>query len=145
MSSKDFQIQEIYSQTRCTLAPSPIHGIGVFSIRDILKGERVYAKWTGDMPARWYTLTLTDLNKFDRLAPKIKQMILDRWGMYVVNGRPFRAPNYDALLICFMNHSENDNYDPKTDIALCDILAGEEITENYKNMPDWEKVFLWLN
>ena len=131
---------ELSSTVKCKLAPSNIHGIGVFAIRDIKKGEKLYvqpALWT--RPA-WFTLTLAALKE---IPPEVREIIMGRWPQ-VVNGRYFMSPNFDQRLLAFMNHSDIPNYDEKDDTALRDIKAGEEIFENYKNMLNWEKAFPWL-
>lgn len=141
--NKEDQYLELCGQVKCTLAPSPIHGIGVFALRDIQQGERLYVRWTEDIPARWYTLTFTDLAKFDKVYPEIKQIILDRWPS-VVNGAHFMSPNYDARLSSFLNHADNPNYDILTDTAIMPILKGQEVTEDYRKMKGFEKVYSWL-
>src|SRR3990167_2548635 len=134
------QIMELSSTVKCKLAPSNIHGIGVFAIRDIKKGEKLYvqpALWTRPT---WFTLTLAAL---EEIPPEVREIIMGRWPQ-VVNGRYFMSPNFDQRLLAFMNHSDIPNYDEKEDTALRDIKAGEEIFENYKNMLNWEKAFPWL-
>ena len=43
-----------------------------------------------------------------------------------------------------MNHSDTPNYDCMKDIALKNIKKGEEITENYREIADSEKIFPFL-
>ena len=139
--SKEQQLNDLCNKVKCTLKPSPIHGIGVFALRDIQKGARMYC-----VPMEkpyLYTLNLNDLKQFDTVFPEIKELILARWPN-VVNRQPFLSPNYDARLISFMNHSDTPNYDPKTDTALRDIKAGEEVTEDYRIVENYEQVFPWL-
>ena len=40
----------------------------------------------------------------------------------------------------FINHSTEPNYDVVSDIALRDIIKGEELFEDYRMMDNWEKV-----
>lgn len=141
--NKQDQYLELCGHVKCTLAPSSIHGIGVFAICDIQEGERLYVRWTEDLPAHWYTLTFSDLSKFDKVYPEIKQMILDRWPQ-VVNGGHFMSPNYDARLSSFVNHADDPNYDIVTDTALRAIKKGDEITEDYCRMTGYSKVYPWL-
>jgi len=108
-----------------------VHGIGVIAIRDIKKGETVYAD---RMPAM-YTISYEGLGN---LFPEVKKIILERWPS-IINGSQFIHP--DARLVSFMNHSKESNYDPETDTALKDILAGEEIVEDYTSMKNWERVW----
>jgi len=134
--TKDDQINELNSEVRCVLKPSPIHGIGVFAIRDIRKGERLYC--TPNLIPKFYDIPFGSLSK---LFPEVKELVLQRWAS-VVNGSVFQSPNDDAGLLFFMNHdSHNYNYDIISDTALRDIYNGEEITENYCFMENASKVY----
>ena len=130
--TKSQQVDELNAHIKAKLAPSKIHGVGVVALRNVHKGEKLYA----DILPRVYNLT--DLSK---LFPEIKELILERWPS-VINGGAFISP--DARLLTFMNHSETPSYDPVTDELLTDIKAGEEITEDYRTMDNWQKVFPWL-
>ena len=132
--SKDDQINELNSEVLCTLKPSPIHGIGVFAIRTIPKGERCYCR--PNFTPKFYNIPFGSLNK---LFPEVKELVLAHWAS-VVNGSLFCSPNDDAHLLMFMNHSNDPNYDVVSDVALRDVACGEELLENYKIMEGWEKV-----
>ena len=137
--SKEQQIAELNTEVRCTLAPSQIHGVGVFSIRDIKRGERLYC--LPNLAPKFYNIPFGSLSK---LFPEIKELVLARWAS-VVNGSIFQSPNSDAGLLFFVNHSDEDyNYDVVSDTALRDIKKGEEILEDYKVMTNWEKVYDWI-
>ena len=106
-----------------TIAPSKVHGIGVFAIRDIPKGQRIYAirdtekaEWLEYIPSQTH--------------PAIIRLIQQRWPL-AFNGAPYQSPNYDVRLLSFMNHSATPNYDNHTDCALKEIKEGEEIFEDY--------------
>lgn len=114
-------IEELNNMVWCSLAPSPIHGIGVFAIRDIPKGTLIGCRRMGK---QWFSGNL------DVLIPEIRTIVLQRWPL-AEKGEPFVCPNDDARLLSFMNHSSNPNYDKYTDTVLRDIDKGEEITENY--------------
>ncbi len=124
-------IDELNKTVWCTLASSTIHGIGVFAIRDIPKGQKIYA--TSD-DRKW--LIETD---FNGLHPAIKRLIAQRWP-HAFKGNPFLSPNSDARLLSFMNGSDTPNYDFETDTALVDIPAGTELTEDYSSMPELKMV-----
>lgn len=113
---------ELNKQVKCKLAPSKIHGVGVFAIRDIRKGEKMYCK--GSPNAKKYQ------GDISVLRPEIRELILQRWTT-ADKDFPFLSPNDDARLISFMNHSDTPNYDKYNDIALKEIKRGEEITEKY--------------
>ena len=127
-------ISIINTLVRTRIAPSGIHGVGVFALNDIAKGTKLYA----DMFPQAYKIPFRD---FDLLKPEIRDLIMERWPQ-VVNGSAFMYP--DSRIQTFMNHSEDPNYNAFDDVMLKDVKQGEEITENYKDIPNWELVFTWL-
>lgn len=136
--TRDQQINELNSTVKCRLAPSKIHGVGVFALRDIPKGERCYC--TPNIIPKFYNIPFGSLNK---LFPEIKELVLSRWAS-VVNGSIFMSPNSDASLLMFINHSDNPNYDVVSDMALKDLKNGEEVVEDYRVMLNYQKVYTWL-
>lgn len=116
------------------LAPSKIHGIGVFALRDISKGEKLYA----DVRPTVYTLTYADTKK---LRPKIREIILGQWPN-IINGSHFAYPT--TRIQAFVNHSDTPNYDGQNDVMFTDVKVGEEITENYRVIQNYEKIFPFL-
>ena len=117
------------------IAPSKIHGVGVFALRDIPKGTKLNA----DMMSKLYTLPI---EFFTHLRPEVQKIIIERWPN-VYNGSRFIYP--DTRIQAFMNHSEKPNYSATNDVTLGDIKVGEEITENYKDIENWQKAFPWLD
>ena len=128
------QIKELNSYVLTRIAPSKIHGVGVFALRDIPKGRKLNV----GMITKLYTLPHSS---FLKLFPEVREMLLERWPQ-IVNGSRFLYP--DTKIQAFMNHSDKPNYDAKEDIALEDIKKGEEITEDYRQIEGYEKVFKWL-
>lgn len=118
------------------LASSSIHGVGVFALRDIKKGERMYQNTipnTFDLP----------YSKFGKLRKEVKEMLLQFF--------PFKAVDVDATfwypvnsMQAYMNHSDKPNYDAIKDVALKDIKAGDEVTEDYRKIEGWEKVYPFI-
>lgn len=115
----------------CTLKPSPIHGVGVFAIRDTPKGTKVI--WEYDTVE---TVTLSEI-EFILLPIEIKEEILSR--TIFVKDEPlcFLDLNCAVNYRSYMNHSDTPNTDGVT--ALRDIQKGEEITESYADMGEWHK------
>lgn len=134
MAHQEETIAILNTLVRVKVAPSKIHGVGLFAIRDIPKGTKLYA----NMFPQAYKIPF---GSFRKLFPDIREMLLERWPN-IVNGSAFMYP--DTLLQAYCNHSEDNNYDGITDMTIKDIEEGEEITENYKQIPNWEKVFKWL-
>ena len=125
------QIVELNTYVKTRIAPSQIHGVGVFALRDIHKGQKLYA----DMATKIYNLPHKE---FGNLFPTVRKYLLERWPQ-VVNGSAFAYP--DTRIVAFMNHSDDPNYDAVNDIVLRDIKSGEEITEDYRKIDGHEKVF----
>lgn len=134
---QEAQIKELTEQVKCRIGVSKVSGVGIIAIRDIKKGETLHCRIE---EPKWYTVTFGNLNK---LPAEIRQLILDRWSLVVI-GQPFLSPNHDAIMICFMNHSDSPNYDPHTDTATRDIKKGDEILENYRIAKGWEIAYPWL-
>ena len=138
LSQKE-QINELNSTVRCTLKPSNVHGVGVFTIRDIKQGERLYC--TPHVIPTFYTVPFGSLKK---LFPEVRELVLARWAS-VVNGSLFQNPNDDVGLLFFINHSsDNWNYDVVSDTALKDIPSGTEVLEDYRVMENWAKIYSWI-
>src|SRR3990167_4677433 len=136
--TKTEQINDLNNNVKCKIAPSKIHGVGVIALRRINKGEKLYCK--PKPMARWYDIPY---NRFNEIVPEVSEIILQRWAS-VINGSHFLSPNEDAIMLVYMNHSDEPNYDVITDCAIKNIEKGEEITEDYKVMKNWEIVFPWL-
>lgn len=134
MSNYKNQIDELNAFVKTTLKPSPIHGVGVFTLCRVHKGQRLYA----DNAPQVYNLPLRE---FNNLFPHVRMHLKSQWPQ-IVNGSPFAFPT--TRLQAWMNHSEEPNYDAVADIALRDIEAGEEVTENYRLIPNSETIFPFL-
>lgn len=134
--SNEEQIHKLNTECKIRLAPSKIHGVGVFALFDLPKGSRIFAD---NMP-QVYTLAYSH---FGKLFPEVKQLLLERWPQ-IVNGSAFIYP--DARMLAYMNHQESEeaNYDAFKDRTLRDIKKGEEITEDYRLIAGWETVHTWL-
>lgn len=128
------QIRELNHYVRTKLAPSQIDGVGVFALRDLKKGEPLFT----DMMTKLYNLPYSE---FDKLRPEVAENLLQSFPL-IVKGSAFAYPLTRTQ--AFLNHSEEPNYDAMTDIALRDIKAGEEVTEDYRKIEGWEDVFTFL-
>lgn len=106
---------------------SPIHGLGLFAAEHIPRGTEVW-RFTPE-----FDLDL-DPRLLDRLASPLRERLL-HYGY--INPRTSRF-----VLCCddarFINHSDTPNVLPEfgldphgVDIAVQDILPGEEITADY--------------
>lgn len=108
------------------LRSSELHGIGLFSDQDIKKGSLIYT-----------ASPVLDLNisqdQFDSLSQNEKDEIL-WWGFF---DKPSQKWHVDFDVSKFINHSfeatvtQNEQHDEAYLVAMKDIEAGEELTQNY--------------
>ena len=127
MNSVDYLNNSVFA----TLKISGIHGIGVVAIRDIPKDTLItdYSLQAKSVPM----LLSVNLQEFELILPKIKNLILDRnlfqnWHEILY----FYSPNCEQNLQSFCNHSANPNSFAMT--SLRDIKKDEEITQDYRLM-----------
>ena len=115
------------------IAPSPIHGIGTFALRDIKAGESLFERWDGETTT--YTLTHSE---FEQLPIYVKRIIIKSYenkrGEYpfvwfkLYNDGYFNLSNPWA----YTNTAEiNGNVDSEKRIVIKPIKAGEEILGTY--------------
>ena len=121
------EIENLNKTVKCKIAPSSIHGVGVFAIREIKKGEKLYCV---EEKKKWLTIPYS---RFNELLPEVRELIEQRYPRVKI-GSKFLSPNSDVRLMSFMNHSELPNYDIKTDTALVDIPQDTEVLEDYKDL-----------
>ena len=107
----------------------------VSALRNIKKGEKLYAT---AIPC------LVDIpyEDFEKIRPEIREKILLHFPQ-VITGSHFMCP--DVLMQMFIRHDEKSNYDALNDKALRDIFEGEEITQDYRKIENWEKIKLVNN
>lgn len=116
------------------IAPSEIHGVGVFAMRDIKKGEKLYT----DVIPHQFDLPYS---KFHKLDKEIQDILLGHFPM-IVNGSHFLYPV--TKFSAYLNHSDKPNYDAKNDKVLKNIKAGEEVTEDYRLIDNYKKIFSFI-
>ncbi len=116
------------------VGPSKIQGVGIFAMRDLKEGEKLNA----DAIFQYLDVPYKE---FKKLRKEVAQHIIERWPN-IMNGSHFVYP--DAKMTAFMNHSDYPNYDNITDTMKCKVYAGEEITEDYRNINGWEKIYPWI-
>ena len=133
MNQKE-QIAELNSWVKTYIAPSKIHGVGVFALRDIPKDQKIFA----DITPKGYNLPYKE---FSQLFPGVGEQLIQFFPQ-IINGSMFFHPV--TRIVAFMNHSEEPNYDAVNDIMLKDVKKDKEITEDYRLIEGWEKVFTFL-
>ena len=123
-------IAEAYNDIFCRLAPSSIHGVGVFAIKSIPKDTIVF-RTTSD----WVKVDKKFLTRINpEVASLYRDMLVDD---ELEDDIEIPSTGFSSIDISFyLNHSNNPNcrYDIDNDfiIAKQDIDVGEELTYNYK-------------
>lgn len=127
-------IDYLNSIVKLKLAPSKIHGVGVFATKDIGAGTKLYAD---AMP---FPYKVSPGNQ-KKLLGHVRETIAEQWPKMVA-GVPFAYPS--CIFQAYMNHSDDPNYDSNLDLTTRDIRAGEEITEDYRRIEGYTEIYTWL-
>ncbi len=124
-------VNRILRECYCRLAPSSIHGIGVFAVREIAKGVdpfRVGVRY----PSGWVEITQEEL---DRASAGVRNLLAllfvrDTKGALSI---PMIGTNL-VDISAYLNHSDRPNMktaDGHTFTAKRKIRKGEELTVDY--------------
>jgi hypothetical protein len=125
-------LRRVLANYHCRLAPSPIHGIGVFAIRDIPRGKNPFNTLPKYARPRYVRMTNAEL---DALPPKVREMIC---ALFVPTGGEMWLPNCGTNLVylkSYLNHSTTPSLRTKDGyhfISLRKICEGEELTVDYR-------------
>ena len=126
-------IKRILRESWCRLAPSPIHGVGVFAVRDIPKGIDPFAVRVR-YPRGWVRITSAELAAAPAGVRDLLASIFlpDDAGAFRI---PVLGPNL-VDIGAYLNHSDKPNM--RTDdghrfVTKRKIRAGEELTVNYRS------------
>lgn len=120
------------------LKPSMIEGVGVFAIRDIPRGTKLFQDEETDLV--WKTKSELRLNSL----PKEIRKLYDQFCLIKDKGETYGCPkNFDLMTVAwYLNHSITPNVGCDKDycfFALRKIRAGEELTANYYTYNDFAK------
>ncbi|WP_133406754.1 SET domain-containing protein [Parashewanella tropica] len=111
---------------KVSIAPSSIHGIGLFAEQSIQKGEVIYT----EVPELDLHISKEQFTKLD----KNEQFFIEHYGFFnEVKG--YWHLSHDNIRFC--NHATQSNITWKDNaylIALKDIAQGEEIVQDYREM-----------
>jgi len=127
--NKEALLKELASSTYVMIKPSPLHGIGVFAIRDIPKGtSNIFSKGVGD----WIKVSKEEV---DGLPQHSKDLIENHClfdeDFYFIPDYGFKLVD----LVIYLNHSETPNVislnDGEEFEAIRDIANGEELLVDY--------------
>jgi SET domain-containing protein len=130
-------LQELQHDVYVMLRPSPVHGIGVFAIKDIPKGCRtIFSKGVGE----WIKLSFAEV---EQLPPHSRNLI-ETYCLY--DEENYFVPDYGFKLmdlVLYLNHSADPNVISVNEgdqfEAIRDIRVGEELLVNYDTLVDDEE------
>ena len=134
---KEALLKELASSTYVMIKPSPLHGIGVFAIRDIPKGtSNIFSKGVGD----WIKVSKEEV---DALPQHSKDLIENHClfdeDFYFIPDYGFKLVD----LVIYLNHSETPNVislnDGEEFEAIRDIANGEELLIDYGTIVESEE------
>ena len=127
--NKEALLKELANATYVMIKPSPLHGIGVFAIRDIPKGTKnIFSKGVGD----WIKVSKEEV---DALPQHSKDLIENHClfdeDFYFIPDYGFKLVD----LVIYLNHSETPNVISLNEgdefEAIKDIANGEELLVDY--------------
>ena len=124
-------LRRVLANCYCRLAPSPIHGIGVFAIRNIPRGRNPFNTLPKYARPGYVRMTSVELAV---LPPKLREMIS---ALFVPTDGEMWLPTCGTNVVylnSYLNHSTAPNLrtrDGFTFIALRKISEGEELTADY--------------
>ena len=128
MSLKEKLYEHLRENVYCKLGVSPIHGIGVFALRDIPKGAYPLKSMVSNKEVKFSRIELK----------KVPSTVRKHLNMFclIEKGRVF-APEIGmnaVNLAIYLNHSKTPNLFYNDDgvlEAMTDIAKGEEVTIDY--------------
>jgi SET domain-containing protein len=123
---------ELQHDTFVMLKSSPVHGIGVFAIKDIPKGcQTIFSKGVGE----WIKLSYAEVEQL----PAYSRNHIETYCLY--DDENYFVPDYGFKLmdlVLYLNHSAAPNIMSVNDgehfEALRNIKTGEELLVNYESI-----------
>ena len=132
--TKEALLKDLHQDTYVMIKPSPLHGIGVFAIRDIPKGTRdLFSQGVGE----WIKLTIAEVEAL----PKHSRDLVENHCLF--DEDHYYVPDYGFKLVdlvVYLNHSDTPNVisinEGEFFEAIRDITAGEELLLDYGTIVD---------
>jgi SET domain-containing protein len=127
--TKESLLEELRNNMYVSLQPSPVHGIGVFAIRDIPKGCRnIFSADTGE----WIRLGFDEVEQL----PAHSREFIETY--YLFDDTHYFIPAHGCKVMdmaSYLNHSSTPNIisveEGRFFEALRDISKGEELLVDY--------------
>ncbi len=127
--TKNELLQELGKNTLVILRPSPLHGIGVFALIDIKKGQRNI--FSNDK-SEWVRISKVEVEAL----PAHSKALIENFCLY--DEESYFVPEYGFKmvdLVIYLNHADEPNVmsinEGEDFEALRDIKAGEELFIDY--------------
>jgi SET domain-containing protein len=135
--TKEALLKDLQQSTYVMIKPSPLHGIGVFAIKDIPKGTKdIFSQGVGE----WIKLTIAEVE----VLPKHSRDLVENHCLF--DSDYYFVPDYGFKLVdlvIYLNHSEKSNVvsinDGEFFEAIVDIKAGEELLVDYGTIVDCDE------
>jgi SET domain-containing protein len=135
--NKEALLKELAASTYVMIKPSPLHGIGVFAIRDIPKGtSNIFSKGVGD----WIKVSKEEVEALPQHSKDlIENHCLFDEDFYFIPDYGFKLVD----LVIYLNHSDTPNVislnDGEEFEAIRDIANGEELLVDYGTIVESEE------
>ena len=134
--TKEQLLSELRNDTYVIIKPSPLHGIGVFALRTIPKGQRgLFSKNIGE----WIPISKKEVSEL----PQYSIDLVENYCLY--DEENYFIPDYGFKvmdLVNFLNHSDTPNLisinDGEDFETTTEIAAGEELLIDYGSIVDAE-------
>ena len=130
--TKEQLLQELQQDLFVKIQSSPIHGIGVFAIKDISKGCRSIFSTGG---SEWIKLSFQEVEQL----PLHSRNLVETYCLY--DEEHYFVPDYGFKqmdLVLYLNHADEPNIisinDGEHFEAIRDIKSGEELLVNYNTI-----------
>ena len=132
MKKKKRLLHQLQHQTFVMIKPSGIHGIGVFAITDIVKGQR---NIFSDDKSKWLKVSREEVSRL----PVHSKTLVENFCLY--DDENYFIPEYGFKmidLVIYLNHSDMPNIisinDGEDFEALRNIGNGEELFIDYEKI-----------
>jgi SET domain-containing protein len=134
---KQALIKQLAESTYVMIQSSPIHGIGVFAIRDIPKGTQdIFSQGFGD----WIEVSREEVEAL----PEHSRALVENHCLF--DEKSYFIPEYGFKmvdLVIYLNHSDTPNVisinDGERFEAIRDIACGEELFVDYGTLVEGEE------
>lgn len=132
MNNNKLKTLKILKNTNCRLKSSKISGVGVFAIKDIPKGQKLFP---GQIDEQWYKFKVEELQNLNK---EVLRMIDDFFVIEKDGSVKIPKSGLNGMDMSFyVNNSKNPNTktidNGFTFVSLKKIRKGEEITTAYSD------------